>query len=62
MIPTISINGHIPKSTGILLLNDENHSLTPIEQKFLLQQRLTDVDRPDHTLLTYPGLGNLFYP
>jgi len=27
-----------------------------------LQQRLTDVNHPDHTLITYPDLGHLFYP
>jgi len=27
-----------------------------------LQQRLTDVNHPDHTLITYPNLGHLFYP
>ena len=29
---------------------------------FLLQQRLTEVNHPDHTLITYPNLGHLFYP
>jgi len=27
-----------------------------------LQQRLTDVNHPDHTLITYPDLGHAFYP
>jgi dipeptidyl aminopeptidase/acylaminoacyl peptidase len=45
-----------------LLLNGENDSLTPVQQAFLLQQRLTDVKHPDHTLITYPNLGHLFYP
>jgi hypothetical protein len=27
-----------------------------------LQQRLTDVNHPDHTLITYPDLGHVFYP
>jgi hypothetical protein len=27
-----------------------------------LQQRLADVKHPDHTLITYPNLGHLFYP
>ena len=26
----------------------------------MLQQRLTDVNHPDHTLITYPGLGHDF--
>jgi uncharacterized protein len=28
---------------------------------FLLQQRLTDVNHPDHTFVTYPNLGHSFY-
>src|SRR5438046_156702 len=35
---------------------------SPVQQSFLLQQRLTEVNRPDHTLITYPNLGHLFYP
>jgi uncharacterized protein len=26
------------------------------------QQRLTNVNHPDHTLITYPNLGHVFYP
>jgi uncharacterized protein len=28
----------------------------------MLQQRLTDLNHPDHTLITYPNLGYAFYP
>ena len=62
LIPTLSIIGNVSKSTGILLLNGENDSQTPIQQAFLLQQRLAEVNHPDHTLITYPNLGHLFYP
>ena len=62
LIPTLSIIGNVSKSTGILLLNGENDSLTPVQQAFLLQQRLTEVNHPDHTLITYPNLGHVFYP
>ena len=62
LIPTLSIIGNVSKSTGILLLNGENDSQTPVQQAFLLQQRLTDVNHPDHTLITYPNLGHFFYP
>lgn len=62
LIPTLSIIGNISKSTGILMLNGENDSATPVQQSFLLQQRLTDVNHPDHTLITYPNLGHFFYP
>lgn len=61
LIPTLSIIGNISKSTGILLLNGENDSATPVQQTFLLQQRLTEVNHPDHTLITYPNLGHFFY-
>jgi hypothetical protein len=60
--PDLSIIGNVSKSTGILLLNGENDSQTPVQQAFLLQQRLTDVDHPDHTLITCPNLGHVFYP
>jgi pimeloyl-ACP methyl ester carboxylesterase len=62
LIPTLSIIGNVSKSTGILILNGENDTQTPIQQAFILQQRLTDVNHPDHTLITYPNLGHLFYP
>jgi pimeloyl-ACP methyl ester carboxylesterase len=62
LIPTLSIIGNISKSTGILMLNGENDSTTPVQQTFLLQQRLTEVNHPDHTLITYPNLGHFFYP
>jgi len=60
--PTLSIIGNISSATSILMLNGENDSQTPVQQAFLLQQRLTDVKHPDHTLITYPNLGHLFYP
>ena len=62
LIPTLSIIGNVSKSTGILMLNGENDSQTPVQQVFLLQQRLTEVNHPDHTLITYPNLGHQFYP
>jgi pimeloyl-ACP methyl ester carboxylesterase len=58
----LSIIGNVSKSTGILILNGENDSQTPVQQALLLQQRLTDVNHPDHALITYPNLGHLFYP
>jgi uncharacterized protein len=62
LIPTLSIIGNISNSTGILLLNGENDSATPVRQTILLQQRLTDVNHPDHALITYPNLGHFFSP
>src|SRR5215467_10368259 len=62
LIPTLNIIGNVSKSIGILLLNGENDSLIPVQQAFLLQQRLTEINYPDHTLITYPNLGHQFYP
>jgi dienelactone hydrolase len=62
MMPNLSSIGNISKSTGILILNGENDSQTPVQEAYLLQQRLTDVNHPDHTLITYPDLGHAFYP
>jgi pimeloyl-ACP methyl ester carboxylesterase len=62
LIPTLTIIGNVSKSTGILILNGENDSQTPVQQAFLLQQRLTEAKHPDHTLITYPNLGHVFYP
>ena len=62
LLPTLSIIGNVSKSTGILIVNGENDALTPVEQAFLLQQKLTEVNHPHHTLMTYPNLGHLFYP
>jgi uncharacterized protein len=61
LMPTLSMIGNVSKSTGILILNGEIDSDTPVQQAFLLQQRLTDVNHPDHTLVTYPNLGHSFY-
>src|SRR5688500_17457810 len=60
--PNLSIVGNIPNSTSILILHGENDSQAPIQQSFLLEQRLTEVNYPDHTLITYPDLGHLFSP
>ena len=62
MIPNLSTIGNVSNSTGILILHGENDTLTPVQEAFLLQQRLTDVNHPDHTLITYPNLGHGFYP
>ncbi len=60
LIPNLSIIGNVSNSTGILLLNGENDTQVPVQQSFLLQQRLTEVNHPDHTLITYPNLGHCF--
>ena len=60
--PNLSIVGNIPNSTSVLILHGENDSQAPIQQSFLLEQRLTEVNHPDHTLITYPDLGHPFSP
>ena len=54
--PTMDIISKVPSDTSILIQQGRNDSQTP------LQQRLTDLRHPDHTLITYPDLGYLFYP
>jgi pimeloyl-ACP methyl ester carboxylesterase len=59
---TLGMIGNVSSSTGILILQGENDTKTPVQQAFLLQQRLTGVNHPDHTLITYPGLGHDLSP
>jgi len=57
---TLDLIGKVPSS--ILILQGENDILVPLEEALLLEQRLTETAHPDHTLITYPGLGHYFYP
>ena len=61
-LPTLNIIGKVPTDISILIQQGKNESQTPIEQAILLQQKLTEVGHPDHTFITYPDLGHLFYP
>lgn len=61
-IPTLDIISKVPSDTSILIQQGKNDSQTPIQQAFLLQQELTEVRHPDHSLITYPDLGHVFYP
>jgi hypothetical protein len=54
--------GNVSSSTGILILQGENDTNTPVQQAFMLQQRLTEVNHPDYMLITYPGLGHELSP
>ena len=58
----ISMIGNVTSNTGILILEGKNDSQTPLEQALLLQQRLTEVNHPDHLMIVYPGLGHTFVP
>jgi uncharacterized protein len=62
LIPTLDIIGKVPSDTSILIQQGKNDSQTPIQQALLLQQKLTEVGHPDHTLIEYPDLGHVFYP
>ncbi len=59
---TLNMIGNISSGISILILQGENDSQTPVQQAFLLQQRLTEVNHPDHKLITYPNLGHQFFP
>jgi uncharacterized protein len=61
-IPTLDIISKVPSDTSILIQQGKNDSQTPIQQAYLLQQKLTEVRHPDHTLITYPDLGHVFSP
>jgi uncharacterized protein len=62
LIPNLDIISKVPSDTSILIQQGKNDTDTPVQQAFLLQQKLTKVRHPDHTLITYPDLGHLFYP
>ena len=58
---TLSIISNVPSTTGILILHGLNDSGSRVQQAFLLQQKLTELNHPDHILITYPDLGHHFY-
>jgi hypothetical protein len=60
--PNLSTITKVPSNTSILILNGENDTQAPVQGAFLLQQKLTEINHPDHTLITYPDLGHEFYP
>jgi pimeloyl-ACP methyl ester carboxylesterase len=58
----IGMIGNVSSNTGILILIGENDSLTPPNQALLMQQRLTEVNHPDHQIIVFPNLGHSFLP
>jgi hypothetical protein len=58
----IGMIGNVSSSTSILILEGQNDSQTPLQQALLLQQRLTEVNHPDHLIVVYPNLGHTFVP
>ena len=60
--PNLSTISKVPSNTSILILNGENDTQTPVKGAMLLQQKLAEINHPDHILITYPNLGHEFYP
>jgi alpha-beta hydrolase superfamily lysophospholipase len=58
----IGMIGNVSSNTSILVLSGENDSQTTPGQALLLQQRLTEVNHPDHLIIVYPDLGHGFVP
>jgi dipeptidyl aminopeptidase/acylaminoacyl peptidase len=54
--------GNVSSDINILILQGENDTATPLEQGLQLQQRLMEVNHPDHLLITYPDLGHSLSP
>jgi hypothetical protein len=59
-VNTVDIIGNV--TAGILILQGEGDFSTPFVEALLLEQKLTQVEHSDHTLISYPGLGHFFYP
>lgn len=57
---TLCMIGNV--TCSVLLVHGEGDVQAPVQEAFLLHQRLTEVDHWDHMLITYPGLGHSFYP
>ena len=58
----IGMIGNVSSNISILTLEGQNDSQTPLQQALLLQQRLTEVNHPDHQIIVYPDLGHNFIP
>jgi uncharacterized protein len=60
--PNLIAIENLRPTTGVLILQGEEDNQTYLEQAFLLEQKLTQMRYPDHTIITYPGLGHTFHP
>jgi len=58
----IGMIGNVSSNVGVLILEGQNDSQTPLQQALLLQQRLTEANHPDHQIIVYPDLGHTFAP
>ena len=62
-LPSVnSMIGNVSSNISILALEGKNDSQTLPWQALLLQQRLTEVNHPDHLMIVYPDLGHNFVP
>ena len=59
-IKSLKYYSHIPSDTSIFILQGENDTQTPVQQAFLLQQRLTELNHPNHMLKTYQASDMYF--
>ena len=60
--PNLIAIENLRPTTGVLILQGEEDNQTYLEQALLLEQKLTQMRYPDHTMVTYPGLGHTFHP
>ncbi len=61
--PNLNTISKVPPSINIFIQQGQNDSQAPVQQAFLLQQKLTQINYPaTHILITYPNLGHDFYP
>jgi pimeloyl-ACP methyl ester carboxylesterase len=60
--PNLVAIENLSTTIGILILQGEEDNQTYLEQALLLEQKLTQIKHPNHTLITYPGLGHTFHP
>lgn len=58
----IGMIGNVSSNISVLILEGQNDSQTPLQQALLLQQRLSQVNHPDHQIIVYPDLGHNFVP
>lgn len=56
-LDNLSIIGNISSSSILLMQGEHDRGLPPI-QPLMLEQKLLDVNHPDHTIIVYPGHGH----
>ena len=59
---TLSTLDNVSSSNDFLILHGQNDSGSRVQLAFLLEQKLSELNHPNHILITYPDLGHHFYP